>query len=379
MEVVNKSGARQIVLSFFADGTLWDNVVYAPAYPSEMSYFRPFRYRSKWIADDILKELRDSANRKKLIGRQVILAMRFYTEQYASQVLPLRAAKIIHIDFIPDNVCVYFQLGRFYALDFDSALSEQCLSFDTKKEGAPKGRLFCYCEPSCVPESCTRDEDEVWINWTNAISSDTSLPFNEKARRSVFIRISRFREKKIADIKKIYCSWHRGPVYGFMAQQARRYELIYLHRVPYLLNTNSSIPKFKIKPVSSTLNWEFSNIDEEISANYQLHGMTLTAISPSAAWEQISLTPDKEELTTESLEQIYTLPVVFHVKIKKSFWHRFWTRHIWLILLGIVVVFKGVSTSYFKGQPIKTDLVVGFCTFLIVVVGYVISQKKLLK
>jgi hypothetical protein len=378
VSVISKSNSPQLVLSFFADGPLWDNVVYTPAYPSGMSYFRPFRYRDKWIEDALLEKLKDVKKLKKIIGQQVILAMRFYSDPYASQVLPLRAAKIIHIDFIPDNICVYFQLQQFYKLDFKSTFLDQCLSFSTKKERVPKEKLFFCCESSSLPMS-DKNEDEMWINWTNAISSDTSLPFNEKARRSVFVRISQFREKQLATITKIHRSWHRGAIYGFLAKEARKYELIFLHRVPFLFDKNSSVPQFKIKPESSTSNWEFSNIDEEITANYQLHGIALTAMAPSATWEQISLTPDKEELTTESHGKLYTLPIVLNIKIKKSFWHRFWTRHIWLILLGIVIIFKGVATSYLKGQPVNTDLVVGILTFLIIILGYVISQRKLLK
>ena len=39
-----------LVISFYADGPKWENLVYLPAFPSGCSYFRPFKYRDKWLS-----------------------------------------------------------------------------------------------------------------------------------------------------------------------------------------------------------------------------------------------------------------------------------------------------------------------------------------
>lgn len=381
MSSEQKANKSKLILSFFADGPLWDNTVYVPAYPTGMSYFRPFRYRRKWISGSLCEELKECKSRNKLIGNEAVLAARFISERHKSMVLPIRAVEVTHIDFIPDNVCVYFRLGQFYLPDFDSELSKDCLLFASDADAAPKDCLFFRCRPVSLPALCHKgdDEDQAWINWTRALSKDKSLPISEKARRTVFIRISRMGAKQPLEINKIFTSWRKGPIYGFGAKEAQRYELVYLHRMPFLFESGESIPKFKMRPMASTSNWEFSNIDEEISSNYQIHVMTLAALAPSASWEQISIQPDNDKLATESSGEVYTIALPFNIKIARSFWHRFCTVLIWLILLGIILVVKDAVVAALKGEDFGPDLAVGFFTFLVIVLGYVVSQKKLLK
>jgi hypothetical protein len=374
--------AKILVLSFYADVGIWDNLIYVPGYPSGMSYFRPFRYRDKWISNELQEELKETGSREKLVGAHVILATRFGAEEYRSLILPIRNVEITHIDYIPDNICIYFKLGPFFTIDFNQEIISQCLKFNSEDSGIPKGHLFFRCDAREVPKpwGINKNENEIWIQWINKICNDKSLPFNDKARRSVFFRISGMRGKKTLEIKKIFSSWNMGPIYGFMAQEGCRYELTYLHRVPSLFNTNKSIPKFQVAPVAaSASNWEFSKIDEEISSNYQAHAITMGTLAPSATWEQIRLKPDKEELKIESSEQIYTVPFNFYIRIKKSNWLRFRTVYIWLILLGLFVVIKDPLSSALKGEDFTRDLVIGFFVYIILIFGYIISQKNLLK
>jgi hypothetical protein len=249
MYAKDQASSHKVVLSFFADSALWDNLVYVLAYPSGMSYFRPFRYRAKWVDDGIQKELKGCGSRRKFVGRDAILAVRFCSEKNASSVLPIRAAKITNIDFIPDNITIYFQLGQFYLPDVGTSLSKQCLEFTEEAEGAPKDKLFFQCKPALLPPLCSvgDPEDEAWIGWVNAICADKTLPFHDNARRSVFIRVSRLRAKQCLPVKQIHRSWQMGPVYGFVGKEGKAYELIYFHRVPFLFETNESVSKFRIK------------------------------------------------------------------------------------------------------------------------------------
>jgi hypothetical protein len=376
-----KSNPGCLVLSFFGDKGLADNLAYVPAYPSEMSYFRPFRYRKGWIDDALWAELSQPEARTRLVDQSVILAIRFCSEGYQPLVLPFRMAKITHIDFIADNVSVYFQLGAFFVHDSSLPLAKQCLRFNSDADGVPIDRLFFRCNPLSVPPVLGngKDEDEAWITWITAISTDDSLPFNDQARRYVFIRISRLREKKTAPIRQIYSSWSKGPIHGFQVQEGKTYEFVYLHRVPFLLGKSQPVPRFNVTLEPHTSNWEFPSKDEEVSANYQLHAMTMAALTPSASWEDVVLQSDRDEIETPSAGKLYTLPFHFSVKIRKSHWHRLWTRYIWLVLLAVVVIAKDAVLSSLKGENYTLDLIVGLFTFVILILGYVISQKGLLK
>jgi hypothetical protein len=103
------------------------------------------------------------------------------------------------------------------------------------------------------------------------------------------------------------------------------------------------------------------------------------AIAPSAAWEQISLRPDKPKLGTQSFGELYTLPVAFNVKAKKSFWHRFWRTYIWLIILGLALVLKDLVVPFTKEEDIKPVIIGSMIGVIIAIVGLVISQKSLVK
>jgi len=370
-----------IVLSFFGDKGLYDNLAYVPAYPSGISYFRPFRYRNEWIEDALREELRQPNAWTNLVGQDAILAIRFCSEDYQSLILPFREVKITHLDFIADNLSVYFQVGAFYRHDFGSALAKQCLRFNSDANPVPKDRLFLRCDPLSIPPLWGKgeDEDEAWITWVNAISKDDSLPFNDQARRYVYMRISKLREKKAAPIRQIYTSWSKGPVYGYQVSEGKTYELVYLHRVPFLLGKNQAVPRFKVTLNPHTSNWEFPSREEEMSANYQLHAMTMAALTPSASWEEILLQSNREELETPSSGKLYTLPLHWNVRINKAYWYRFRTRYVWLVFLAVFVILKDALVSSLKGEEYALDLVVGLFAFMILVLGYIISQKNLLK
>jgi len=376
-----KSNRHRLVLSFFADKGLSDNLAYIPAYPSGMSYFRPFRYRNDWIEDPLLEDIRRPDVRRRLVGREAILAIRFRSADHQSLVLPFRNVKITHVDFIADNLSVYFQLGAFYCYDFSSPLAMQCLKFNSDTDPLPKDRLLFRCDPLSVPPFWgeDKDEDEAWIMWANAISKDVSLPFNEQARRYVYMRISKLREKKASPIRRVYKSWTKGPIYGYQVSEGRTYELVYLHRVPFLLGKDQSVPRFKVTLNPHTSNWELPGREEDISANYQLHAMTMAALTPSASWEEVLLQPERQELETPSAEKLYTLPLRWNVKIKKAYWYRLRTRYIWLVLLGLFIIAKDPFLSALKGESYTLDLVVSAFAFMILILGYVVSQKSLLK
>lgn len=378
MSTLKKNCSDRLILGFFGDSGLAENLAFVPAYPSGMSYFRPFRYRDKWLDDKMKQLLKNPKGRSQLIGQNAVLATTFCSTDYTSLVLPIRDVRITHIDFIPDNISVYFQLGTFYEHDFEMGLREQCLEFASAEE-TPEDHLLFKCNPMSMPALWDKNEDEAWINWVNAISKDESLPFSDKARRSIFVRISALRQKKSVSIEKIHKSWSQGPIYGFSVREAQEYELLYLHRVPFLFGTSETVPKFKIKPISSTSNWEFSSVEEEISANYQLHAVTMTALSPSASWEQLLLQPDTKELKTKSSDKLNTFPIRFSLRIKKSWWYRFWTTIIWIVLLGVFIILKDVFSSILKDEDFMPDLFIGFLTFVVLLSGYIITQKKLLK
>ena len=368
-----------LVLSFFADSALWDNLIYLPGYPSGMSYFRPFRYREKWIEESLYAELQTKEKRNNLVGKEVLMAARFCSsDAHKALVLPIRVATIEAINYIPDNISIYFRLGKFFS---PMAGAEACLKFEQGKGEPPEDKLFFRCSPKFLPPKYVSQEkdDEAWIGWVGKIVKDDSLPFASDARRSVFIKVRSLRAKRPVKVKKLYASWEMGAICGFCAKEGGRYELSYLHRVPFLFGTDEGVPKFKMKAGASTTNWEFSNVDEEVSGNYQLHVLSMSAVASSASWERISLIPDQSKVTTKKMVELNILPFTFNVKAKISFWHRFWRKYIWLIILGLSMLLKDIFIPFWKGEDIKPIVTAGAIGVIVAIVGLIIAQKNLVK
>ncbi len=367
-----------LVLSFYGDGPYWDNMVRVLAYPSECSYFRPFRYRDKWIEPSLLELLRSEEGRRELAGRETVLAARFQAPTHRSLLLPIRKVTVTHVSFTPGNASVYFTLGPSCEVDTAVELAKQCLTFDAA-HSPPDDRLFFWATPQVLPAFVdVSDEDEAWVRWTEAIAADNDLPLSEEAKHAVFLRICRVRSKKIAPLEQVYRSWEEGPLSGFSLREGQVYELTYMHRVPCLINTGKSLPKALVLPTTATKNLEFAQPAQEIASNYQQHVCTFTAIAPSASWEEVVLTPNTEQVSVNGVD-IYLRSVSFRLRVNRSFRRRFWIVHVWVILLGILLVLKETVGPYFAGKPTVEVLSGAAVAALATIVGLIVGQKALFK
>ena len=192
-----------LILSFHADGPRWDNLVRLIAYPAGMSYFRPFRYREKWVDAAIKNEIGTRAGRRALEGQRVIVAMRFTAPAFRSFVVPIRDGTITHIDEKGDNISVYFTLGLFYDEHRDSLADLRLMPRDGAQ--MPQEPLFFQAPLRTAPVRDTyANEDDHWERFSQRFATDQSLPISAEARQAVFVRLCAVRQASPAPIEKIH-------------------------------------------------------------------------------------------------------------------------------------------------------------------------------
>src|SRR5574341_1075745 len=224
-------------LSFFGDGPLFDNTYLTVAYPTGYSYFRPFRYRDRWLGPQMLEEIKGAETREQLVGQSAILSMRFLTEHYEGLILPIREAQITYIDNIPDNHSVYFSLGRMVDFRKIGNLRDGCIELPSDEiKKLMGGELFLRSSVSISANvfADSENEDYAWSAYADKIANDETLPINKEARRSIFIRLSKIRSKKIVKVQEIYNSISMGKIYGPVLEEGGSYEMQIFHRVPSL-------------------------------------------------------------------------------------------------------------------------------------------------
>lgn len=322
---------EKLCLCYFGDGPLWDNTVLVPAYPSGFSYPRPFRYRKKWVENELLEEMTKQTNYK---GEEAILCMRFISDTFSNKIIPIRKILIHHIEFLTEPYSVYFTTEAMYSFDTIDNLSEACIELDELSNKKTGGALFFRLSINPPLVEC-RDQDSqvrAWTSLSDILANETLFPINENAKKAIFLHFVPFINKKPAPILEIHKSFSAGSVYGMDLIEGKSYEMIFYHRIPHLISHNTSISNSSIHIKARAENLELSRPKEDFSANYDRHVIDATAVDPTAAWEEIILEPEATT-KTQAGDPLNSISVRIPFKVSISHLYRIRRTYIWLFMI----------------------------------------------
>ena len=336
------SNMSRLFLCFNGDGPYWDNIILIPAFPFGYSYFRPFRYRNKWIEQDLLEAINDKERCKDFINSEAILCMRFYGQNYKDKIVPLRKVSITYISSFPDNYCIYFRIGQFYDFEAFEQFNQAAIQINEEEKERIGEALFFRSTLSINEERfATEDkEDGVWSKFCKLIVNEPTLPINGEARSGLFFRL--LKEKNISP-NFLYESKHEGKKYGLNLTEGEKYELVFSRRVPKLFARNQNIKNAPMEYKIPTGNIELSRYEEDFTGNYQNHTIIMSALKPSGTCEEIIISPKKERVESQDGEKINVVTFQIPLKVKKSFWYRLRTSWIWYAFLWIALFALSVS------------------------------------
>lgn len=369
-----------IFLTFYGDGPHWDNIIKIPAYPSETSYYRPFKYRDRWLQPELLNKIQNENGRESLIGENAFLCVRFISQDFSLKILPIRKAKITKIIFVPDNHSVYFTLGSMVNYSFYDDLLSACLSIPPEEQRAVQNYLMFYSDIQCHDALFCEPvhETEAWVHYSDLIARDETLPIRNDARSSLFIRFEVPESKDPAKIGVINRSKFKGLVYGVELRQGITYEQIVSHRVPYLISRNTTIRPFNYDITNNTDNIAVSPSREEMAGNYQTHVLSLFPRKPSGGWEEIILKPTGN-VAAQDGTLINVHEISLPIKIKYNFW--FEVKRKWMILLLVwlslaaSIILEGLLSINGNEGRLEIHLGVAFLT-LITSIGIFVLQER---
>lgn len=371
-----------LYLCFYGDGPHWDNIIKIPAYPKGYSYFRPFRYRDNWINPTLLKEIEEKDQRHALIGKKVIICMRFWDENFTWHLLPVREAELSIVDYEPDNHSVYFRLGPIFDFGSVQDLRSACLEIPSEERSSAANTLLFRLSKHFPNKSFSDqiNEEKVWVNYCDLIARDNSLPISEEARNALFLRFGFPENDTIPPVTQIHSSSTIGSIHGSLLTEGKTYEIGITHRIPSLITRNISIRPINVDYKSPTSNFEISPSSEEMTGNYQKHILTISANSPSGAWEEIIISPPKEAETQDGAK-INTVKLSIPVRINQSFWYRFKKMYILLIVLWVALFASIVMDKFLGLDENKSNvfLIIGIAitTLISSIMIFILQQRKI--
>jgi hypothetical protein len=342
--------AMSLFACFNADGPYWDNIVRTVAYPSGVSYFRPFRYRENWIQPSLLPIVTTPERHHELLGRPGYLAMSFSDPQHQRLFIPFREIRITHINPAPDSYAVFFTLGSFLDMTSVESLADRA---ETKPDDIEADCLFFEAGVDVGADQVGEDdEDAAWIRFLEILpGSAQNLPIKESALRSQYLRVRRPTVSGKPLVPEVlYTSTNAGPSHGYVLNEGSRSEFAYLHRLPSLIGTELAAGRYHIRHLTESGNIELDRVQEEITGRYQPHFFTVTAKKPTGTYEELVLASDVKEIVAEDDTTLLTLDVPIPMKVKWYWLHRTRTRLLPLFALVVAFVLANLGSYYYERQ-----------------------------
>jgi hypothetical protein len=346
-----------LLLSFYGDGPKWENFVYLPAYPSGCSYFRPFRYRDKWVEPGLLAELREDW--KPISEKDLVIAARFHTDPWNWALLPIRKGKLTHFRFNEgEEHYIHFSLDQM--IDFRGAPDLATLMHNIPEgEEARVGDAFFFeSSMEFADEGFVDAESEraAWAGLADALTN-TSLPIPPEVRKAVFMRIQWPVRNKPLRAKVIAESEGEGPLHGFKLAEGVIYEIEFAHRFPSYIGTDNRMPTFRVD-VPDADGLVANPKDKEVSGNYETYFVRASSPTSSKLPTQLTLDPQLDSLPgTDGQSPIPRIKLP--VRVGVGIGYRFRTRWVWLGVM-LVGLFLSNLIAFSSNQAIARDDVVRF-------------------
>jgi hypothetical protein len=326
-----------LFVTFYGDGPYWDNTLLVPAYPSGYLYFRPFRYRDKWV-DPKLREkfISEPAGFR---GRPANLCMRFRDKSATDRLVPIRRARLSSVQREDDSF-VYFKLGEFFEFPETGTLSDFALPMPA--EGVSGSENYLLFESDiALPQLSSEEKDaQMWARLGELIAKETVLPIAQEAKQAVFLHFRTPTQAQPATVGEIGTSFTSGAKFGASLPENKAYELVLLHRIPFLIGTNGSIEPVTVS--ADATNFEISPKRFNISANYGRQVFTITALKASASSEEIRIEPESRKVKAVSGEEIRLEALNIPLRATRNYWYRAWTKWLPLAALAAAIGTQGV-------------------------------------
>ena len=345
-----------LVLSFYGDGPKWENFVYLPAYPSGCSYFRPFRYRDKWVEAALLAKLRQ--NWEEVARQELVVAARFQPDPWTWSVLPIRKATLTHFRFNEgEEHYIHFLLGPM--VDFRERPELQTLmQVIPEDERDQVGQAFMFESAISFPDEAfvARDaERAAWAGLADALTK-TTLPIPPQVRKAVFIRVQwPVRKNDTLDAEVIAKGGGEGPLHGFKLAEGAVYEFEFAHRYPAFIDTNNRMPPFRLN-LDSSEGLSTNPKDEEISGNYETHFLTASSAVSSKLPTQLIFDPEMGTLPgSDGGSPIARVKVP--VRIGLGIGYRFRTRWVWLVVMVLGLLLSNLIAFSSDTNIAREDVV----------------------
>jgi hypothetical protein len=362
---------KNTFVCFYGDGDLWKNINEVVSYPSGCSFYRDFRYPDNRIQNEILEEIKHDEQRILYQGRKALLSIRFFNENFKWLLLPIREIEITKIKYMADNHSVFFKLGKMVDFCQTKKLRDYCIEIPlSERDHITNDNILLRSSASIdkIKFSKIENEDDSWVAYTTKVVKDTSVPFNDGARNSLFLRLSCLPNEKCVSVDNLYDSINKGQISGLKFKEGKNYEIGILHRAPSLIGTNTTIGQQEVEYIYNQTTLELNCSVESYSANYQTHIIFVSAKNKTGTFEEIQIKPKSQEIKISNNKTLnaYELKVPFRVFV--NHWHRFKNSYIWLILLfiALLILSDPFSTFSLSINPLVKLIFTGIASLIIV-------------
>lgn len=374
-----------LIVNWFADQDKWENMALVTFYPQGLSYFRPFRYRDKWISKQVLDELGESGT--KILtssSHDTLLCAKFSSTE---SIIPVRRIELTHVQPSGDEYYIYFKVGPFV----DYRQCKSILEYSTELTGFitedDRQKLFHrstydLANIAFVPKQDQEAESSSWAKFLYLLCLDKTLPL-ENVRHSVFLRLSCLIDRdasKVVIPSKVGSSHLKGDFHGYALQEDKYYEAELLHRVPLLIDTQLRLKFFNYKVLSSGDYLQVSPDDLEISGNYESHVIQLYAKESSPEGQTVHFAgPEDRKISFDgNILNLHNFQIYF----KNTFsFRKLFRKRIAPFLLIFVILFLALTLPDFTQQGwdvFSSPHIIGQIILILVVatIGGAVPWKK---
>jgi hypothetical protein len=335
-----------LVLTYYGDGPRWDNAILLAAYPPGHSYGRPFRYRDKWVTDELRQLLDRTPN--AFVEAEATIGMRFYDPAFGF--VPLRDATVSAVRGGDANY-IHFRLGPLH--DYEGrTLCSACRPFP-EDMSSTEALMFLVKEPLRAPAEPDRvaQQLERWAALADAIAREDTLPVSDSSRRGIFFAAYPAKRSRSSRAHVVANTDTAGPLYGYRVAEGESVEVVVAHRVPRLIGSPDSVLPVPIKITSSNENYALSASERTLTSNYDQFPLTFAARNRQNVSTEVSILPPSA-IDFPDGSQGTSAPVQLMAGVRLGFLYRLRTQVVPLVVIWAAFFFLAYEAGLeqFKGH-----------------------------
>jgi hypothetical protein len=274
----------------------------------------------------LLSVFNDERRRRRLKNSRVLIAARFHSAGAEDRVLPIRLARIIHVEVATGIYSLTFRLGR--SVDFSSATDLSSCTFITSADVD-----YLAFEESIHPwnlrevgtaalSQTPEDGGRSWMAFCSLLSREAVLPINERAKQSLFFHVMApvcDDDDEPAPVKRIRRTRSGDDCYGFRLKEGKRYSFTYSHYVPALEGKNTTVQTITVALNVSGASLELNTNQMNLIGNYGTQTFLVGATAPTSVWHALAIAPQDKTLKSQTGDiEIYSHRVEVPVAVRRS-------------------------------------------------------------